>query len=144
MPFTATQLTSFWTDNAQMGLSACTCVQMAAEGLKVPADFIDFAEKDELNALLKHLYKPAKTTHGHGAAQVLCEVQANEVPAKLVIRLYGVRVIVKYYNSVGRDLESEDLEWDVVKNFTEQWKSLLEKKAADVGTPPKLTKDKQV
>ena len=50
---------------------------MAAEGLTVPADFIEFAEIDELNALLKRLYKTAKTTHGHGAAQIFCKVQAN-------------------------------------------------------------------
>jgi hypothetical protein len=46
---------------------------MAAEGLTVPADFVDFAEKDELEALLKHLYKPAKTTHGVGAHMMLRE-----------------------------------------------------------------------
>jgi hypothetical protein len=31
-----------------------------------------------------------------------------------------------------------------IKNFVEQWKALMEKKKADIGTPPKLTKDKQV
>ena len=144
MPFTAAQLTAFWTDNAQMALSHRTRGQMAAEGLTVPADFVDFAEKDELEALLKRLYKPAKTTHGVGAAMVLREVQAYEVPARSVVRLHGVRVIVRYYNSVGRALEADDLFWNVVKNFTEQWKALVEKKSADVGTPPKLTKDKQV
>lgn len=144
MPFTAAQLTAFWTDNAQMGLSARTRTQMAIEGLTVPSDFVDFAEKDELDALLRRLYKPAKTTHGIGVNQVLREVQAYEVPAKTVIRMHGVRVIVKYYNSIGRVMEADDLQWTVVKNFTEQWKALLEKKDADVGTPPKLTKDRHV
>jgi len=63
MPFNAAQLTAFWTDYAQMALSHRTHGQMAAEGLTVPADFVDFAEKEELEALLKRLYKPAKTTH---------------------------------------------------------------------------------
>jgi hypothetical protein len=89
MPFNAAQLTAFWTDNAQMALSHCTRGQMAAEGLIVPADFVDFAKKEELEALLKCLYKPAKTTHGVGAALVLREVQAYEVPARLVVCLHG-------------------------------------------------------
>jgi hypothetical protein len=144
MPFTAAQLTAFWTNNAQMALLHCTCGQMAAEGLTVSANFVNFAEKEELEALLKRLYKPAKTTHGVGAAMVLREVQAYEVPARLVVRLHGVRVIVRYYNLVGCALEAGDLFWDVVKNFTEQWKALVEKKNVNVGTPPKLTKDKQV
>ena len=33
MLFTATQLTALWKNQAQMGLTACTQVQMAAEGL---------------------------------------------------------------------------------------------------------------
>ncbi len=34
--------------------------------------------------------------------------------------------------------------WPVIKNFVEQWKALTEKKKADIGLPPKLTKDKLV
>ncbi len=127
-----------------MALSHCTRGQMAAEGLTVPANFVNFAKKEALEALLKRLYKPAKTTHGVGAAMVLREVQAYEVPARSVVRLHGVRVIVRYYNSVGCALEAGNLFWGVVKNFTEQWRALVEKKNANVGTPPKLTKDKQV
>jgi hypothetical protein len=109
MPFNAAQFTAFWTDNAQMALLHCTGGQMAAEGLTIPANFVDFAKKEEFEALLKRLYKPAKTTHGVGAAMVLREVQAYEVPARSVVRLHGVPVIVRYYNSVGRALEAGDL-----------------------------------
>ncbi len=45
MPFTIAQLTAFWTSPAQMGLTARTRVQMAAEGLATPDDFEDFPEK---------------------------------------------------------------------------------------------------
>ena len=60
MPFTVAQLTSFWISQAQMGLSACTRVQMAAEGLTMPDDFEDFPEKDNLEGIVKQLLKPAK------------------------------------------------------------------------------------
>ncbi len=53
MPCNAAQLAAFWTNKAQMALLHRTCGQMAAEGLTVPADFVDFAEKEELEALLK-------------------------------------------------------------------------------------------
>ena len=36
-----------------------------------------------------------------------------------------------YYAMVGRSVEADDLLWPVMKSFNEQWKALLEKKAAD-------------
>ena len=61
MLFTAVHLTSFLTSQAQMGLTARTRVEMAAEGLAKPDDFEDFPEKDDLEGLIKQLLKPAKT-----------------------------------------------------------------------------------
>ncbi len=61
MPFTIAQLTAFWTSPAQMGLTAHTCVQMAAEGSATPDNFEDFPEKDDHEGLFKQLVKPAKT-----------------------------------------------------------------------------------
>ena len=93
MPFTVTQLTAFWTGQAQMGLTACTHVQMAAEGLTTPDDFEDFPEKEDLEGLFKQLLKPAKTP-GLGANALPQEVATFVIPAKLMIRLHGVRIIV--------------------------------------------------
>ena len=45
---------------------------------------------------------------------------------------------------MGRTIEPGDLLWTVVKYFVEQWKALKEKKDAEAGQPPKLTKDKLV
>ncbi len=42
MPLTAAQLTAFWTSPNQMGFSARTRTQIAAEGLVTPDDFKDF------------------------------------------------------------------------------------------------------
>ncbi len=53
MPFTAAQLTAFWTSQAQMGLTACTRVQMAAEGLATPDNFEDFPEKEDLKGMFR-------------------------------------------------------------------------------------------
>ena len=52
--------------------------------------------------------------------------------------------MVLYYILVGRPMEAANMMWPVIKNFVEQWKALMEKKKADNGLPPKLTKDKLV
>ena len=72
MPFTAAQLTAFWTKPAQMEIPDWTCTQMALEGLVVPANFKDFNEKLDLDTLFKLMLKPAKVPHG--AAGALKEV----------------------------------------------------------------------
>ena len=143
MPFTVAQLTAFWTGQAQIGLTARTRVQMAAEGLATPDNFKDFPEKEDLESLFKQLLKPAKTP-GLGANALPQEVATFVIPAKSMIRLHGVQIIVLYYKMVGRTIDPGDLLWPVVKNFVEQWKALLEKKDADFGQPPRLTKDKLV
>ena len=142
MPFDAAQLTAFWTSPDQMGLSARTRTQMASEGLVTPADFEDFSEKSDLDALVKLLLKPAKVRHG--AAGNLREVESYAIPAKSQIRIDGARKMVLYYILVGRPMEAANMMWPVIKNFVEQWKALMEKKKADFGLPPKLTKDKLV
>jgi len=127
-----------------MGLSERTSLQLKEEGLSTPKDFEDFNEEADLDGLFKLLAKPPKVVSGAGATATLVEVAAYVVPAKTMIRMHGARLIMAYYRLVGRDVEGDDLLWPVVKSFTEQWKALLEKKKADVGQPPKLTKDKLI
>ena len=81
MPFTAAQLTAFWTSQDQMGLIARTCTQMAAEGLSIPADFEDFAEKKNLEALFKLILKLVKVPHGPAAQGLLQEIASFIIPA---------------------------------------------------------------
>jgi len=76
MVLTAAQLTAFWTNGAQMGLSARTRTQIAAEGLVTPDNFVDFNEEADLEGLFKILSKPPKVMAGVGAAAVLTEVAA--------------------------------------------------------------------
>ena len=64
MPFTVAQLTAFWTSQAQMGLTACMRIQMAAEGLTTPDDFEDFAEKDDLEGLFNTWSGSKRSTSG--------------------------------------------------------------------------------
>ena len=52
MPLSNAQLKAFWTNAAQMGLSDCTCSQLAVEGLATPEDFEDFNEETALPSLI--------------------------------------------------------------------------------------------
>ena len=81
MPFTTAQLTALWTSQAQMRLTACTQVQMVAEGLATPDDFEDFPEKEDLKGLFRQLLKPSKTP-GLEANALLQEVATFLIPAK--------------------------------------------------------------
>jgi hypothetical protein len=142
MSFDAAQPTAFWTSPDQMGLSACSRTQMAVEGLVIPANFEDFSEKEDLEALVKLLLKPAKVPHG--AAGNLREVESYAIPAKSQILIDGARKMVLYYILVDCPMEATNMMWPVIKNFVEQWKALIDKKKADNSLPPKLTKDKLV
>ncbi len=69
-----------------MGLTARTCIQMAAEGLATPDNFEDFPEKEDLEGMFKQLLKPTKTA-GLGANALPQEVATFVIPAKLMICL---------------------------------------------------------
>ena len=109
----------------------------------MPDNFEVFPEKDELESLFKQLLNTAKTP-GLGANALPQEVATFVIPSKSTILLQGVRIIVLYYKMVGCTIEPGDLLWYVVKNFVEQWKDLMEKKDAEAGQPPRLTKDRLV
>ena len=106
MPLNANQLTAFWTDYDQMGLSNCTRVKMETDGLTLPEDFADFSEKEDLNALYRTLLKPAKTTVGAGVNARIREVAQYEIPTRLQICLHVAQKMMAYYTMVGRLVEA--------------------------------------
>jgi hypothetical protein len=58
--------------------------------------------------------------------------------------LKGAMLIVKFYGDVGRPLDPDNMAWPVMKHFLEQWKALMERKKAENGTPPKISKNRAV
>jgi hypothetical protein len=60
------------------------------------------------------------------------------------MRLKRAMLIVKFYDDVGRPLDPNIMAWPVIKRFLEQWKALMERKKAEIGTPPKITKNQAV
>ncbi len=78
------------------------------------------------------------------AARQLHEIPAFEVSAKSKMRLKGAMLIAKFYDNVSHPLDPDNMSWIVIKRFLEQWKVLMERKKADHGPPPKLTKNQAV
>ena len=106
MPLNADQLTAFWTDYNQMGLSNCTPAKMETEGLTLPEDFADFSKKEDLSALYRTLVKPAKTTVGASVNAWLREVAQCEILTRLQIRLHVAQKMMAYYTMIGRLVEA--------------------------------------
>jgi hypothetical protein len=140
--FDVAALTLFFEDANNMGLSHCTCLQLAVEGITEPEDFKEF-DNDGMTAIFTNLLKLSKVPALGAAARAagtLQEIQAYEVSAKSKMRLKGAMLIAQFYDNVGRPLDPYNLPWPVIKRFLEQWKALMERKKADHGQPPKLTK----
>jgi len=91
MPLTAPQALLFWTAQAQMSLPDCTRLKLAAEGLTTQTDFIDFPEKDDLDALILKCLKPAKIAGGAAANARPREILQYEIPARSAVRLNCAR-----------------------------------------------------
>ncbi len=53
----------------------------------------------------------------------------------------GAMLIAKFYDDIGRPLHPNNMSWPVIRCFLEQWKALMERKKANHGQPPKLTKN---
>jgi hypothetical protein len=144
--FDATVLTLFFEDANNMGLSNHTCLQLVVKGITKPEDFKEF-NGNGMTAIFTNLLKPPKvpaTGAAACAAGTLQEIQAYEVSAKFKMRLKGERLIAKFYDNVGHPLDLDNISWPVIKHFLEQWKALMERKKADHGQPPKLTKNQAV
>jgi hypothetical protein len=144
--FDAAALTLFFKNAGSMGLSNRTRLQLAHKGIAVPDNFKEF-NKEDLSAIFLNLYKPPKVPAPGTAAIAagrLREIPAFEVSAKSKMRLKGAMLIVKFYNNVGCPLDPDNMSWIVIKRFLEQWKALTERKKADHGPLPKLTKNQAV
>ncbi len=116
------------------------------EGITTPKDFKEFNEGGMM-AIFTNLLKPPKVpVQGAAAhaAKTLRKIQAYEVSAKSKMRLKGAMLISKFYDDVGRPLDPENMLWPVIKRFLKQWKALMERKKADHGRLPKLTKNQAV
>ena len=90
MPLTAAQLTAFFTQAGQMGLTAEQLRALANEGLTTVNDFMDF-KKEELLVAFKNLRDTAP------------------IPAKSTTRLLVASIAYHYYVDTAREVTNTNM-----------------------------------
>ena len=118
-------------------------VQMQLEGIQSVADLADF-EKDSLQQLVDNLRRPGgriADPHPNAPGGATIPTPAFTYGAKSQKRLTVACDLIRYYQTVGRDLTAANIQWNqVMGNFEIQWKTLKARKNEDDPDVPKITK----
>ena len=143
MVLTAAQTTAFFENPDQLGIPHETMVQIQREGIQTVADLADF-EKQELQQLADNLRKPGgriPDPNPNAAPGATIPMPAFTYGAKSQKRLTVACDLVRFYQTVGRDLTAANIQWNqVMSNFKIQWKALKDRKDEDDPDVPKITK----
>ena len=143
MVLTAAQTTSFFQDADQMGIPQATVTQLQVEGISTIPDLADF-DKETLQQVADNLRKPGGRVpdpNPGAAAGATIPTPPFVFGAKSQHRLTVACELVRYYNTVGRDMTSGNMRWThVMKNFEAQWKALKTRKDSDDPDVPKISK----
>jgi hypothetical protein len=125
MVFTAAQLTAFFTDADQMALVDATRVQLATiEGISDPSHLAGHKE-DSFKQISRSLSRPA---NGHGP---------YVLGAMSLHRLMVTSDLVRYYNSIGRDLTPANVFYATTGNSFDTCYSVhADKKLSENKDPP--------
>ena len=129
MVLTVAQTTNFFQQNAQMDIPAATVAQLVNEGISTVDDLMDF-DKDSLEQVANNLRRLPG-----GAA-------AFTFGAKSLKRLIIACDLIRYYETVGRNVTAANLQWTpIMRNFGEQWKALMDRKEEDEPDTPVISKE---
>ena len=138
MVLTAGQTTAFFTDAAQMGLSARTRGFLQSEGITMVEDLAEFSSKDAWTQIVENCKRPPQVAN---AAGVLVNQAAFHIGAKSLHRLKVAAIAVEYYAATDRALTAQAMQWDsTLKNFEEQWKAIQDAKDSDKADVPMMSK----
>ena len=101
MVFAALQITEFFEDGAQMGLSNRTRVYLQGEGITHPDDLIEFVKKEAGDQVLENCKRPPQVANAAGA---LVNQQHFLLPERSLLRLKTAALVVEDYCSRSRSL----------------------------------------
>ena len=132
-----------------MGIPATpTYAQLTVEEINLVGDLADF-DKDTLKQLAENLRRPVGRIPDPTAGQPGGAPAGATIPtpsfvfgAKSQKRIGVACNLVRFYNTIGRDLAPANIRWnEVIKNFEPQWAALVERKDNDAPDVPKITKN---
>ena len=136
MVLTNAQVTAFFTDADQMGITQRTVTQLAVEGITTPDDLGDF-DKDTLYMVAENLRRPGGREANPDPAAApgsTIPTQPYAFSAKSQQRMLAVAKIVRYYQDTGRATTAANLRYiPVVRNFEQQYKALEERSRCSSG-----------
>jgi hypothetical protein len=143
MVLTGAQTTAFFENAAQMAIPRATVEQLEQEGIETVDDLTDF-DKESLLQVADNLRRPGgriPNLDPNAARGATIATPPFVFGAKSQKRLLAASEIVKYYNTVGRAITSANIMWDpIIRNFSDQWKALLDRKTAEDPEVPKISK----
>ena len=73
MVFGVAQVTTFFEDNYQMGLSHCTCLHLQSEGIVRPDNMIVFTASDSLEKIIENCKHPVRITDPNNVDQNIAQ-----------------------------------------------------------------------
>jgi hypothetical protein len=143
MVLTAAQITAFFESPAGMPIPHETRIQLQEEGIDDVGDLVDF-DKETLKQVADNLRRPGGRVPNPdpgAAAGAMIPTPPFVFGAKSQMRLLAACDLVRYYETVGREITTGNIRWDpVIKNFAEQWRALTNRKTADDPEVPKISK----
>ena len=96
MVFGVSQVTAFFEDSGQMGLSHCTCMHLQSEGIVRPKYMIDFNMPAYWKQIIENYKRPARIPYPNNAGQTIVHEDV-QFPARSLMRLIVSAVAVEYY-----------------------------------------------
>ena len=140
MVFTNAQITSFFQDADQMGLSNRTRIYLQGEGIDHPDDLAEFLDKETWDQIIENCKRPPQVPAPGGGAGLVAQ-QPFLLPAKSLMRLKTAARIVDYYQRTARPLTAGNMAWVRLNNFRVEWRVIQDrKKANDELTLPVVSK----
>ena len=123
MVLTVGQITSFFEDNDQCGLTNRTKIlSLNAEGISTIDDLAEWEDED-WDQWASNCKRPDKTQDPNNPAQLISTVPYS-LSVKSLKRLKLASKLVRYYESVSIEITAASMIWKVLKNFSIQIKAM--------------------
>jgi hypothetical protein len=143
MSLTVAEVELFFTEVNQMALPNRTWTKLQDEGIRTPGDLVDFDEKT-----LKQAADNVRKHHSSNVAQVAAGegqgVVGKEEPyvfsALSLKKMQETAELLRFYQTIGREVDADSIKYNITKDFTEQWEALKQRKEAKEADVPKITK----
>ena len=142
MVFTVNQTRDFYENANQMAIPNATVIQLANEGILTVADLSDF-DKQSIKQIADNLRRPGgRVQDPTPGATVGATIPTPPFVfgSKSQTRLEVAGNLVRFYNTINRVLTPSNVAWSqVMSNFKELWKVIVDRKSSENPDTPKIS-----